>query len=80
MISTPQYPITLTLTEPQPIFKSAGILTEQQLKIMEGLRTFPAPLKSKKKIGLTDCQKFKINCVKEFVEPVVVGWTQVEAP
>ena len=57
-------------------------ITQEQKTIMEGLRTFPAPVaikKSKKTKGLTENQKFKKDCVEEFEEPPVEGWSQVEA-
>ena len=82
MTSVSQYPITLSLTEPVWHLKCAGFLTDQQIAVMEGLRTFPAPikLKTKKTKSLSDTQKYKKNCVEEFVEPVCPHWSQVEAP
>ena len=82
MTSVSQYPITLSLTEPVWHLKCAGFLTDQQIAVMEGLRTFPAPikLKTKKTKSLSDTQKYKKNCVEEFEEPVCPHWSQVEAP
>ena len=81
MTSVSQYPITLSLTEPVWHLKCAGFLTDQQIAVMEGLRTFPAPikLKTKKTKSLSDTQKYKKNCVEEFEEPVCPHWSQVEA-
>ena len=54
---------------------------QTQLTIMEGLRTFPAnPTNPKKSKKPTPNTIFKSNCVETFNEPVLEGWTQVEAP
>ena len=55
-------------------------LTQEQITMMEGLRTFP-PVEATKPIKpQTPTQIFKQNCREDYVEPIIEGWKQVEAP
>jgi len=54
--------------------------TQEQKKIMEGLRTFPVAVKTTKAKKQTPHSLFKENCHEDFEEPQIKGWSQVDAP
>tara|TARA_R110002096_G_scaffold81963_1_gene190735 strand:- start:8 stop:967 length:960 start_codon:yes stop_codon:yes gene_type:complete len=64
--------------------------TDDELILMKGARTFPLPAKKAKKAKKSKKEKkvkqpsaiqnFKKNCVEEYAEDRVEGWTQVDAP
>ena len=81
----------MSLTTTQSTFEVCvvGDFTDEERKMMEGARTFPAKKITKKAKKSKKVKKvkqpsaikvFKENCVEDFVEQRVEGWTQVDAP
>jgi len=70
--------ITMSSTQEQTFATILATLTPQQQKIM--LETLKKPKKITQAKKQTPNSLFKENCHEEFEEPVIEGWSQVEAP